>query len=723
VVCAVLAQSIGQFLEFPVAELESGVYGYNGILYGLYVGSHFNSPELFVLAILAGSFLICLLTRGFNNSLGAFLKLPACSYPFVFATVIVSCFIHSQEVTWGIELGKPFSYQTGFLADYLAKPFHLTVFEKIVREVFWFVSSLGAIFFQKAWWSCLLVGLALFTSSRGFFALALAGFLALRGVCLILPVDFNGQEVSLGFNAVLIALGVGGFFFVPGRRTFFLMVLCQVVAIILGLSLDFLGHLTGAEFTALPFNLLVSGAVLMLQGRAFDAKPYQPVIGFSTPEEAFAYYRRFQERMFLRAVSLPVLGAWKIVQGFDGNETHKEQWQFGADLAAIDETGKRFRSTGLSLDDYFAFNALIRSPVDGTVSEVFDQAIDNPVGELNLTHPWGNYVIIYSAGIYVGLYHLKQGSKQVAVGQFITTGTPVGRGGNSGRSALPHLHFQIQLLAYAGAPNLPFLLRDTVVYTKAGEVFKPFSKPEDGIVLSEIEAGDELRPIFLPANGEIWRLKVNAGADVDAEVGPGAGRGGGQGESQGNSQDNGQGDSKSKVKSGRSHITTWTFHYTLQGSVVIADERKDEAEYRLNSRSVEILRFPVNLWSPLHLFSLMIADLPFHFRDGLRWFPTIYGRSATQLFSWRKRWLAAILGDIFSVDFQKSCLDSKSNPSIGESIYHVRATFPQSDSRRWLRESRIDLRFSLNGYLQFTFARAKEPEMVCEKIAQEKPAL
>lgn len=680
-VCALLTWGFGRFLEFPAVELDSGIYGCNGILFGLFVGSHFSSPALLALVCLGGSFLVCLLTRGFTNSVGALLKLPACSYPFVVATIVFSVFARSQEAAWGVELIKPFSYQTSYLATYLARPFHLTLGEQAVREVFWFGSSLGAIFFQKAGWSCLLVGIALFTSSRALLALAVAGFAAMRAVCLLLPFAVPGQEVSLGFNAVLIAIGVGGSFLVPGRRTLGLMVLCQAAAVPVGLGLAALGSRTGAEFTALPFNLLVSGALLMLQGRAFDAKPHLPALAFTTPEEAFSHYRRYRDRMFLRAVALPVFGTWQIVQGFDGPETHQQQWRFGLDLAAVDEAGRRFRTTGVTLDDYYAFGAVIRSPADGTVAGVWDQSPDNPVGEMNLKAPWGNYVLIYSAGIYLGLYHLKQGSVVVVPGQTVSLGTPVGRGGNSGRSALPHLHFQVQVMGWAGAANLPFLLTDTVLHRPEGEVFRPFSRPEAGAVVSEIEAGDELRPLFLPAHGETWRLRVTEGQEV---------RG-----------------------------IDWTFHYTLHGNVVIAENTEDEAEYRLSTRSLEMLRFPRRTGSPLHLFALAVADLPFHFREGLSWTTTLYGRSASALFRWKRRLLAVLFGDIFSLDFQKECLEHREDLAGGEAVYHVVAGFPHRHTRGWWRDASISLELAQSGFRRLELRQGGQTLLTAERIAGE----
>ena len=55
----------------------------------------------------------------------------------------------------------------------------------------------------------------------------------------------------------------------------------------------------------------------------------------------------------------------------------------------------------------------------------------------------GNYVLIESGAWVAMLAHLRRDSLQVATGDAIRCGQPVGEVGNSGNSVPPHLHFQV----------------------------------------------------------------------------------------------------------------------------------------------------------------------------------------------------------------------------------------------------------------------------------------
>ncbi|HNV68843.1 MAG TPA: urea transporter, partial [Candidatus Ozemobacteraceae bacterium] len=506
--CACLMLFWAKLFDIPETEVHAGGYFANAILFGLYLGNTFAHLPLLLLFSFSGSFVVFILTRTLTQILWVRYGLPVCSYPFVLAVFLFTLLCRSEEVWFGTVFYRPWSYSGGRVDLFFHQPFLLSVVDKLWHSVLGFVFSVGAILYQKQFVPCLLATIALVLSSRISTLMAIAGYLCTRVLMLLFPFTCIGYETAFGFNAVLISIAIGSIYFVPGTKTTILMSSSQIMGFLIGLFAIGSTRITGGDWTALPFNVTVTAILLAMQGRKPSARPMKPGLAFESPEDAVVYYRRYEDRIFLRTVCLPVFGRWKIVQAFDGHETHREYWRYGVDFAAVDAAGSRFRTSGITVDDYFAFQAPVLSPVDGVVAAVEAGVDDNALGHMNLAQPWGNGVIIFSAGLYIGLYHLKKASILVVPGQVVGVGTPIGSVGNSGRSAVPHLHLQVQETPTLGAANLPFLLANVVLDESGRRCFKPFFRP-DRIVSLEPMSGDDARRLpWLPRNGEIWHLEL-----------------------------------------------------------------------------------------------------------------------------------------------------------------------------------------------------------------------
>jgi len=87
----------------------------------------------------------------------------------------------------------------------------------------------------------------------------------------------------------------------------------------------------------------------------------------------------------------------------------------------------------------------VLAPGAGTVVEAKDGIPDNIVNFPNASPPEGNHVIIdHGNGEYSVLAHFKLGSLTVKTGDKVAPGEKVGECGNSGNSAMPHLHVHLQ---------------------------------------------------------------------------------------------------------------------------------------------------------------------------------------------------------------------------------------------------------------------------------------
>jgi len=112
---------------------------------------------------------------------------------------------------------------------------------------------------------------------------------------------------------------------------------------------------------------------------------------------------------------------------------------------------------------YFCYNAPIYSVATGKVIEVMDGIPENvPHGhklaiDINLSNVGGNHVVVDIGNHRYAFYaHMRPGSVQVRVGDYVSTGHVLGRVGNTGNSTEPHLHMHIvdgpSFLAANGLP-------------------------------------------------------------------------------------------------------------------------------------------------------------------------------------------------------------------------------------------------------------------------------
>jgi hypothetical protein len=151
----------------------------------------------------------------------------------------------------------------------------------------------------------------------------------------------------------------------------------------------------------------------------------------------------------LTALILPFTGEWYVVWGGDTIELnyHVENMaqKNAFDFVIMDESGKTYKTNGLTNDDYYAFGKEIIAPCDGEIVLVVDGIKDNEPGKLNPYFVPGNTVIIKTdKDEYILLGHFKQKSIIVKEKEYIKKGDIIGYCGNSGNSSEPHLHFHIQ---------------------------------------------------------------------------------------------------------------------------------------------------------------------------------------------------------------------------------------------------------------------------------------
>lgn len=494
-------------------KVIDGLYGFNALLVGLGLGTYFQLNETF-LVIIVFSALLTLLITGLLE--GIFLKygLPYLSLPFLAAIWIVTLatrqYTHLEISHKGIYSLNEMYLLGGYQMVQLYEWFHALNWPDIVKIYF---RSLGAIFFQYHLFAGIVIAVGLIIWSRLAFMLSVIGFLSAWLFYVFVGASLHELSYSyIGFNYILTAIAIGGFFVIPSASSFLWTLLAvPMLAFLISAGNAIFGPMQLGIYS-LPFNLVVIFTLYLFYLRErFHQKPTIVVYQQYSPERNLYNYlvnSRRLESLGKIPVRLPFFGKWVITQSFDGEHTHKDAWRFAWDFEMVNEDEKTFNSEGLQLSDYQCFAKPVVAPADGYVSKTLDGIEDNQIGDANLKNNWGNTVVIFhAAGLYTQMSHLKNGSISVTEGQFVKKGEPIALCGNSGRSPYPHLHFQVQATPDVGAATMMYPLSGILKHTVQPDYF-PADMPVKGETVSNLPFSDLLDSALHFVPGQLLKFRV-----------------------------------------------------------------------------------------------------------------------------------------------------------------------------------------------------------------------
>lgn len=490
-VAVTVAVLVALAMRFDRPSIESGMYGYPSLLVGLGIAVTFDGGAASARALVLAATATVVVTAALRAALGAIAGLPSLSLPFLAVFYLVLAAAPLARLPVAAPAAGPPAFgplPAGFAGGYF--------------------ESLGALFFLPRVDAGLAIFAALLVSSRvaavytvGAFALVTV----LDAHVLALP-DVHTVGV-LGYNAMLAAVALGGIWFVPSRASaLFAAFGVFVCALVTVGSMPVLARM-GVPVLILPFNVTVLLLLYAMRQRVRDGAPKAVDFAPGTPEENLGYHRTRQARFGASGVvtfRLPFLGAWQCTQGFDGPVTHRAAWRHGLDFEVVDRDGSKHRDDGSQLPHYRAYRMPVVATAAGTVVRVVDGVRDNKPGELNLEQKWGNAVVVaHGWGVHSVVAHLAPGSVKVREGQIVQAGDTLGLCGNSGRSAVPHIHFQLQTTATLGGPTMPVAFDDVVV-DEVGGVHRAGVAvvPAQGDTVRSVEPGDEADQLLRLPYGE-----------------------------------------------------------------------------------------------------------------------------------------------------------------------------------------------------------------------------
>ena len=484
-------------LGFSEDHIKRGYFAYNGLLTGLALGLTYKVNTAFFVLLAVATLLGVLIAASLRALFERYLFIPVLSTPFVFTTwVIIAGGRQFHGLIYTLE-----PYELAYLSGSL--PYYLE----------FFVRSLGAVFFQLSTLSGILVALGLLVYSRQAFVLAISGLAS--GSILYTFLGGNPADLSaglVGFNFALTAIAVGGIWTVPGLDSLLLAAAAGAVCAVIAASSGFVLKSLALPALAFPFVATTGFVLYALKHRVTASRPKTVIIPESTPEKNLKREKNTRARFVTGEIpvfDLPLSGEWSITQGFDGEYTHKDLWTHAWDFEIIDDEGKKHKRRGLILESFYSFDMPVFAPADGKVVNVVNHIEDNPIGQINAENNWGNAVVIWHYGnIYSALCHLRKGTVVVQEGEVLRYGQIIGKVGNSGRSSVPHLHFQVQSSHEIGSPTIPSELMHYLSRNYGEYLYHTHGCPEEGERIGPLQTDSSVFDTVSFPIGRFWTFKV-----------------------------------------------------------------------------------------------------------------------------------------------------------------------------------------------------------------------
>jgi len=497
----VLTLLIGHALHFDKFLLRSGVYSFNALLTGIGMGTFFDPGNVYF-SLLA---LAALLTLMLSVTLGGWLykyKLPFLSIPFVitfwFMVLPSSQFenlgLTQRNIFWINEM-----YAMG--GNSLLQLFQIIDSLEINKLVDIYLRSISSIFFQNNLIAGVIITIALLYSSRIMFSLSVVGFLSAYFFA-----QFTGSEAAsinyynIGANYMMVAFAVGGYFLIPSKQSYlWTILLIPLTSLVLLFFYKLFGFIQLPIFS-LPFAFVVILFVYFLQMRTKATSLVLTPLQHNSPEINLYTYKNNKLRLsrwLYFPLYLPFTGEWTVSQAHDGEFTHKGEWGKAFDFMITDSESKSFRNNGYLTSDYYCYNKPVYASADGFVETITDNIDDNEIGSVNTTNNWGNSIVIrHISGVYTQISHLRKGTFKVTKGEFVKRGDLLANCGNSGRSPVPHVHFQVQSSPVTGARTIDYPFAYFYKRNESKDELLQFSKPVQGDRISGITLNSMLYNAF-----------------------------------------------------------------------------------------------------------------------------------------------------------------------------------------------------------------------------------
>ena len=509
IVSVIITNIFAIWLGYNKEKISKGYYGFNVLLVGLGLGIYFQFSFALLIIVVLISILTLLLTIVFEGVIGKY-YLPFLSIPFLLSIWVVDLagteFSSIGISERGIYLLNDIYNIGGNNLLEIYNFFNNLPIPQLIRTYF---ISLGAIFFQYNILAGILISIGLLYVSRISFSLSIIGYLSAFLFYKLIGSDINSSSYAyIGFNYILTAIALGGFFIIPSKKSYLWVIILTPIVAILTISLAKLFSYFGLSIYSLPFNIIVILFLYSLKLRVnYDISLQEVKIQQNSPEKNLYSFinfnNRFRNLINKTSIRMPFWGEWIISQSHNGSETHKDEWKHAWDFIIKNKSGEQYKNTGENLDDYYCYNKPVLAPASGYVVAVESGIEDNKLGEINIEKNWGNTIIIkHTELLYSKLSHLISDSIKVQIGEYVEQSQHIANCGNSGRSPYPHLHFQLQSTPYIGSKTIEYPLSNYLVKTNEKDKLIDFGIPKKDEIVYNLEKNEILEKAFNFINGK-----------------------------------------------------------------------------------------------------------------------------------------------------------------------------------------------------------------------------
>jgi len=497
-----VAVVMSRIMGYDVWDSKKGILAFNSLLICMmlayYIPYQFalSNIILYIVALTVASITAMLFYVFLNWFTYYWFKISSLSLSFSILGIIIWMFLEHK----GLFVSTQHIIGTG--QKFLSIPY------------FWegYFRGLGSIFFMPSSTFGIIVAILLLIKTRIGFILTLSGWI----LCYILQtVTHNPMLNGISFhsyNVMLVFYIVGGVLLIPSLSSLIYATIAGILVFILSNTLPSFNQSLSTPVLAIPFNVVTIFLIFSLRLRI---KNSNPVVNDGIPRIPETTYELYNSRFSRFSIAgtpqflLPVQGEWVVSQGNRGAHTHREQWAYAWDFEIKDINDKKWRDTETNLSDYFCYGKPVFAAATGTVVNVYIGASDNSINEVNTSDNWGNYIVIaHGYGIYSLYAHLKKDSIRVQYGQIVNKAEVIGHVGNSGRSPVPHLHFQIQNGYEAGAKSLQSNFINYLVKKESNWLFVGNGNPGEDEVITAYAIENRMQSLLRLVPGQVTNFKV-----------------------------------------------------------------------------------------------------------------------------------------------------------------------------------------------------------------------